>query len=117
MRSNISKGLVAHHLALSPLCCIQFPPIKDFLFGGDSGGRQGHRAQVCQFFANAILPLSHKAALFTADPVLICKEFIASIAAFRKAPWAQTIANGEVVLEFFFLSAVLSKTFFKVRFL
>jgi hypothetical protein len=34
--SNISLGFVAQHLALSPLCRIQFPPIEDFWFGGDS---------------------------------------------------------------------------------
>ncbi len=81
VRSNISMGFVAQHLTLSPLCRCQFPPIKDFWFGGDSRGRQGHQAQVCQFFAYVAMPLSYKAALLTADPVLHCKGFVASITA------------------------------------
>ena len=55
---------------------------------------------MCQFFAYVIMPLSYKAALLAAEPVFHCKGFIASITAFRKAPGAQTIANGKVVLEF-----------------
>ena len=101
VRSNIPTGFAAQHLALSPLCRIQFPPSKDFWFGGDSRGCQGHRALVCQFFAYVVMPLSYKAALLTAELVLQLnrKGFVASITAFRKAPWAQTIANCEVVLE------------------
>jgi hypothetical protein len=45
------------------------------------------------------MPLSYKAPLFAAEPVLHQKGFVASIAAFGKAPRAQAMANGEVVLE------------------
>ncbi len=70
--SNISMGFVIQHFICIPLCCIQSPPIEDFRFGGDPGGRQGYQKKC----ANSL----------HTKPMLHRKGFIASITAFWKAP-------------------------------
>ncbi len=100
MRSNVSMGFIAQHLIRWPLCRCQVPPIKDFGFGGDLRGRQGHQAQVCQFFTYVVMSLSYKATLLSAESMLNRERLPASIAVLGKAPRVQAIANCKVVLEF-----------------
>jgi hypothetical protein len=55
---------------------------------------------VCQFFTYVVMLLSYKATLLAAEPMLNRERLPASIAALEKAPRAQAVENGKVVLEF-----------------
>ncbi len=55
---------------------------------------------MCQFFTYIVMLLSYKGTLLAAEPMLNGERLPASIAVLGKAPRAQAIANGKVVLEF-----------------